>query len=437
MQTVISFSLPFMSLPDPVVSGEGVLDPLGLARAGDALADWLVPAMTARMGRPRFLTGMAIGAAVCQGLEDRIAEDGVSPAYLVFEWLMIGGFARAAAREDVVGTPGIEKARTALAKGIPLSSATYLKTPSVFGFHGVYRRLAVASGVVDDDLRLAENGYRLIKAWEREQGLEGFSDAFHLTAGLRGTLRSAVEAGLADGFISRSDAWQGWGVFARHLVPAKPGRNEAAFLQELVLDPKGETRGELFKLLARRRKAAEEGEASIARSLLAKASEDLAQKLNTILAFEEFCAAIECAFDLLRHLSTRNGAHALTQATYAQDPDIASLAKTVPARLRTVEQMIEAAPTKAVNAFAEIAKYFADVQSASDLYRALLERHAQVQQAKPPEGKREWFEHGQDDAVFVRIPYRLDERPGLNSGWNRPYRIYSLQSFCNDLGARS
>src|SRR5438067_2412337 len=167
-------SLPFLTLPDPPVVGEGALDPLGLATIGEGLADWILPGMTARMSRPRFLTAMAASATVCQGLQEEIAADGVTPAYLVFEWLVVEGFARAAERSEVERTPGIEKARACRRTDFRMSARAYLKAPTVFGFHGVYRRLARHIGIIDQDGILLENGYSLLKTWEREQGLDGF-----------------------------------------------------------------------------------------------------------------------------------------------------------------------------------------------------------------------------------------------------------------------
>src|SRR5437868_3912346 len=121
-RTATIVPIPILSLPDPKTVGEGQLDPLGLARLADQLADCILPGMTARMSRPRFLTCMAVSAAVCEGLEDEISTDGVSPAYLVFEWLMVEGFAREAERPAVRGTPGIDKAHTARQQGTSLSA---------------------------------------------------------------------------------------------------------------------------------------------------------------------------------------------------------------------------------------------------------------------------------------------------------------------------
>lgn len=430
-------TLPFITLPHPAVSGEGILDPLGLARAGDALADWLVPEMTARMGRPRFLTAMAVSAAVCEGLEDRIAKDGVTPAYLVFEWLLVEAFARAS-RGDMRRTPGIEKARTARQRQIPMCAAAYLKTPSVFGLHGVYRRLAVATDIVDQDVRLGETGYRLLKAWEREQGIESFTEG-RASDGLRGALRSAIELGLSNGYIDRSDGWRGWQFFARHLAPGNIGTSEAAALREVMVDDRGGSRGEMFNLL-RKYRAGKEGEnaseAKIAHALLGEASPDVTVRLKAIFAFERFAVAIETAFNLLRHLSTQNPTKALSTQAYVSNSAVTKIAAHLPGLLAKVTRTLESAPQRAIQEFDPVESAFESVKTANDLYMAVLDRHAQVQKEKPPEGKREWFERAADGGIMVRTPYLLLDRPEFHDGWNRPYRLHALRSFCSDLGLR-
>lgn len=94
MQTLDRSEFPFLTLPDPVTTGEGALDPLGLGTLGGRLADQILPGLRARMVRPRFVTSIAVAAAVCQGMEDHIAADNVTPAYLVFEWLLVEAFVR-------------------------------------------------------------------------------------------------------------------------------------------------------------------------------------------------------------------------------------------------------------------------------------------------------------------------------------------------------
>jgi len=63
--------MPYRTLADPEVQGEGSIDPLGLA----TLADWMLPGMTARMWRPRFLTAIAVTSMIVEPLREEFAFD--------------------------------------------------------------------------------------------------------------------------------------------------------------------------------------------------------------------------------------------------------------------------------------------------------------------------------------------------------------------------
>jgi hypothetical protein len=152
--TLTGFSLPELSAFDPPVEGEGSLDPMGLAAISDRLANLLIPGMRARMRRVRFVTAVAVGALACETLADEIAADGISTPSICFEWLLVESFVRRlpAGEGFPLGVPGSLKARTVVARSQRLSAATYLKGPSVFGFHGVYKPFAVDSDVVGSGL---------------------------------------------------------------------------------------------------------------------------------------------------------------------------------------------------------------------------------------------------------------------------------------------
>lgn len=62
--------LPFLTAYDPPGTSEGTLDPLGLYQIADQLAVQLVPAVRERMQRVRFLTAIAVGSLVTEGLDD-------------------------------------------------------------------------------------------------------------------------------------------------------------------------------------------------------------------------------------------------------------------------------------------------------------------------------------------------------------------------------
>ena len=56
----MNLTLPQLSDADPTISGEGSLDPLGMAQLADRLAESLLPGLRARMRRIRFLTASAV-----------------------------------------------------------------------------------------------------------------------------------------------------------------------------------------------------------------------------------------------------------------------------------------------------------------------------------------------------------------------------------------
>ena len=87
---------PFSSEFDPSEEAEGSIDPLGLQPGYERLADRLLPAVTVRMGRPRFVTAMAVGACVCDEWDtDAVAADEITPPWLVWEWFIVEAFVRA------------------------------------------------------------------------------------------------------------------------------------------------------------------------------------------------------------------------------------------------------------------------------------------------------------------------------------------------------
>lgn len=431
-------SLPFLTLPDPLVSGEGALDPLGLAMVADHLADLILPGLRARMSRPRFVTAIAVSAAVCDGLENDFAADGVTPAYLVFEWLVVEAFVRESDPVATLRTPGIQKARDLRQGGDAMCARTYLKTPTVFGFHGVYKPLARHLGIVDDELRLADNGYELLKVWQAEQGLEGFLEGASLNHGpgrsVRQILRDALVDGLAAGCTKRGGAWQGWRILARHLAPTRTGRTEAGFIRRLLGSQAYEPRGEIFTHLAGARIANDEGEdVVVSRILLPKVGADLKSRLMAIVSYERVCSVLEEAFEWICYLSTHSLGRPINAGMFDQQSRPKQMAKELSQAIVAAERALAITPHGVQQTFAMMSKAFDGVKTSMDLFEAVLARHEQVQRDKPPEGKRSWFERAPNGATFVRPPYRVHDRPASEHGWNRPYRIEAALSFLDDL----
>ncbi len=74
----------------------------------------------------------------------------------------------------ISGVPGIQKVRRALRNQRPVSATAYLKTPTAFGFTGVFRRLARGIGILTDDRSLDDGGYELVSAWAKGDTRAGY-----------------------------------------------------------------------------------------------------------------------------------------------------------------------------------------------------------------------------------------------------------------------
>ena len=192
---------PVLSMSDPVLEAEGSIDPLSLSPIYDRLADRILPALTVRMRRIRFVSAMCVAARTCANeLDDEdLATDGVTPPWLVFEWFVVEALVRRKDDlEDADGVPGGRNVANAIRSGRPVCHQTYLKTPKVFGYSGIWRRFATQAQILTEDQLLDESGYAIVRAWEKDVGLEGFQDGSDSTSGgrFRCQLADAVAAGM-------------------------------------------------------------------------------------------------------------------------------------------------------------------------------------------------------------------------------------------------
>ena len=165
----MSATLPFLTAYDPPGTSEGTLDPMGLYQIADQLAVELVPAVRERMLRVRFLTAMAVGALVTEDIDADPAEPESAP-YLAWEWLVVEALIRSQPEGGLWGVPGTRVGSTAIDRHGYLDARSYLKTPRIFGFHGVYKRLAIRLGIVDVHLGPGPQAESLADAWARGRG---------------------------------------------------------------------------------------------------------------------------------------------------------------------------------------------------------------------------------------------------------------------------
>lgn len=224
----MTFALPTLSTYDPPASSEGTLDPLGLYQIADQLATKLVPAVRERMQRIRFLTAMAVGALVTEGLEAD-PEQPECPPFLIWEWLVVESLIRTYGDEGGLwGVPGTLVTQRALANHGYLDSRSYLKTPRIFGFHGVYKRLAIHLGLVDVHLGPRPECESLVDAWAKDQGYQGLRDVQQLLE----AWRYAVRRGLSHQPCRTRPGWRldDWEHLAAAMELDGAGRREKRVL---------------------------------------------------------------------------------------------------------------------------------------------------------------------------------------------------------------
>lgn len=445
----MAISPPLLSVFDPEISAEGGIDPLSLSTTYERLAERIFPFLTVRMSRPRFVTAMAVGAAVCQDLGDELAGDGKTPAWLVYEWHVIEAFLRqrdnfrAADGGWGVRVPGVLKVRAAVEAGHRVGASTYLKTPKIFGFTGIYRRLALGLGILDEDLRLSDGGFELLRAWETERGLNGFVAGTGVGGNFRRELHRAVSQAMKAGMTCQAEGWLGWKAIAEHLRPDGAHQKERTILADRLCrtdirqnphDPVATMmRAELLAALEKRGRSVLPGEEPEWFQIVRGTStRRLAERLDAIDAFEEVCALILDAFNLIRYLSTKAGT-AVTSSdfnSYRGTRDAPEIISNLPAALERLDRSFEVINFQ--SQAEPLLNRFRGVRTADELFSTVLEHHDAGQKAKPPDGKRSWFDRSVD-GVFVRALYRWSDSPSNVPGYTHPYRAATASSFLTDL----
>jgi hypothetical protein len=428
--------LPLLSDEDKFETSEGGLDPLGLVQVAEALAVRLVPGVRERMSHPRYLTAMAVGMEVCRRFpEETVARDGISSPWLVFEWIAVEGFVRTAEGRDSFKLPGSDKAASALRERMPLSAVRYLKTPNVFGFHGVYRGLARDLDI-DSSGRLGETGYDLLTAWAKEQKLDGFTG----TAGGHGAdlcnlLYWAVRESLEAGLVKRGDSWPHWRFFREHLSPHQVGLREAKVLEDALFAEGAGYRGAVLRFLVsdRGRSVFEktQSERSFHAALRNSTDPEFGILLDAIASYETFSRICQDAFDDVLMEMTRRGGTKVTPRDLGTIETVRIACKRLPEIFNELLERLE--PFGKTGRFADTFAPLAERTDAASWAERLLEHHVAIQRRKPPVGKSPWFERFGDGDAIIRPLYRREQPGRRDDSYLHAYRTGPLYTFMRDL----
>jgi len=427
-----STPLPFLTEADPDRVQEGSIDPLGMAALADRLADQIAPDVTARMGRIRFVTAIAAGTTITEELGDEVASDDRTPAYLAYEWLVIESLARRRAPAQTQSVPGIQKARRVVGRTPSghLDAGSYLQVPKVFGFHGVYKRLARGLGLIDQDLLLLAPGDELLRLWERERKWPGFADRAPGSPGGKFSRRllREVQHALGDARVTTGPGSHLWSHLADSLAPGEIGRREQLLLWKRLIDERRPIRSELLRALREMPANGEIGEAEALRAVAPRASAALRARIDAIEAFELVAHLLLGTLQAMRVHSTRKGTRAVQPQELASDDAVVRASRELPRAVRHAAELLLPLGEQVV--FEQRLGHFSEPLTEVEVVEAVLAHHESVQDEK---GKRAWLEQA-NGGFYVRGPYRtIDDAPDDDT-YIHPYRVYALSSFVRDLG---
>lgn len=425
----------FITEYDPETSSEGSLNPLGLSSIADRMAVKLVPGFRERMSHPRFLTLIAIGANLCNRFnENRIAADGVSEPWQVYEWYVVQALVKKySGTDEIRGLPGSDKTLRALKDNLPLSSGRYLKTASVFGFHGVYRTLASNLDVVNDG-KLGETGDNLLRTWENEQDLNGFyMDIEGNGKNFKNNFYKAIDDGLNKGEVDRKWNWWFFDKIAEHFAIYKAGKKEKDILYKILLKESDGYRKEIIELLINYKNEFNgvDSEENVFHDYAIRNSyNQLNELLLAIKLYEKFARLMTNAFyDILYSLSRINRPVQIDKITNNKYIKIAS--NEIPEIFDDLYSRLENY-SESVN-FEKSFSEFKFKSNNTEFCSKLLEHHIKIQKDKPPTGKLPWIEHFQDGRYMIRPLYSNNAIEFSESNYVHQYRTNPLLSFLKDL----
>jgi len=436
----VSVTFPFLTAADPLGTSEGSLDPLGLYQIADVLGTELVPAVRQRMLRVRFLSAMAVGAFVTEGLEANPRDREAAP-YLVWEWHVVEAivrtYDRSAEDRSIWGVPGIGVTRRAVRHHDRLDARMYLATPRVFGFNGVYKRLAMHLGITDVHLAPGPTADRLVKAWA------GSVDSSAGT--LIARWRSAVERALGQSPPTTRPGWNRdtWAEIAHAFLPN--ARGEACHEERKLLRQMLTTRdeGRLGALPEIWDLQAEFPDDHLPERRLHERLEQVDPSrgplLAAIRAYESFARSLQDAFDMLRLVAGAADTSGFDVPALGAKPEFRRIVDRLDTLYGRTSERLAALPPKPIAlepVFTKRFGRFAEPLGADDAAWAIVELHRQVQRDKSATGKRPWLDDLGRKKIHIRHAYRLDAFDPKPDAFLHAYRGLPIRRFRSDLGGR-
>lgn len=425
--------VPWLSAYDQPDVAEGALDPLGLYSIADALTvNWLCPGVRERQKHPGFLVPIAIGASLAEEYAGQFSEVNYVSPMQIFEWYVVQALVSSYRDKDparLTGLPGRNKVSQAIDQFGCIATESYLKTPSVFGFYGVYKLLARKLEILFEE-KTSHQCPRLIAAWEQDQKhvIRNRETYFKLA-------RECIDYGLENEKTQKS--WKHWQKLAEPMVTHRPGPKVSALLWEFLINEREPLRSEYFQFLVNegadiwRNSEWDECEQVIHHALIKKSSLTMKKLLETIQLYEEFSRLVTDAFDHILYTASQGERSVGIQKLTGLDSVTAAI-KRLPQIQTALEEGLHA--HEVYGSFVAFQELFSSTGSAGEWVNALLDHHVINQQNKPPNGKMPFIERFDGGAIRTRAAYRQHESPQQSVHYIHAYRLKSLWSFAIDIG---
>ncbi|QDV25302.1 hypothetical protein [Aureliella helgolandensis] len=428
----MSVVLPSLTTFDPETSSEGALDPLGLYLIADQLATRLVPAVRERMQRIRFLTAMAVGAIVTEEFEPSSVEESCAP-WLVWEWLVVESLLRSPTiASELRGVPGTLVTKRALNSHKYLDDKSYLKTPRIFGFHGVYKRLAIHLGLVDVHMKPQAGAEELVLAWAHDQGWTNLRDANPVLDAWRTGVRRSLEAKPP----RTHTYWNGdaWEQLAQSLKPDGAGKRERKVLSRLLLNTDHRALGALGDIWGLQESMDDESycEEKMVEELKNRAP-SLLPLLDAISFYEAFCRKLSDGFNVIRTEAAKADIRGLTVTDLGSDQAFESSAANLTDAFEAAYTSLQVIDNGLASQFDERFQRFSGLMPVEEVSIALCEHHEAIQKGKNDSGKRTWFDRLGGDRIYLRHQYRENVPGPQPDRLVHAYRGRPIRNFYKDL----
>lgn len=442
--------LPQMTPIDPSEDPADSIDPLGLSPTVARLSEIILPGMTLRMWRVRFLTYAALASLVTQQVVESLDYQGDKlEIRLAFERLFVSAMIRSSLPQKAIQRlPGRQLAERAWRENDrPLKTSNFLKGQAVNGPFGVIARLAHKLDILDNDDQLLSRGEELLFAWAMDQRLFGLlGEPKSQQEGARWLWRiTDATAKYLTHSKWPSTGWQGWGELARvlrldNIGPAESKAMTAALFSDSV-------RHRIFEHLSRKKFKSlykTDKEQSVIEGLL-DSLEDSNDSIDRIIyitcklfkQYEQVASKLQIAFDYLRwELTQLNGQARLQRVLQDEGSTLQKVCNRLPNAVSKLKSTLEDSYVILENqpslfeSITTICEEGLVCDTPEKLVETIMTRHERVQREK---NKGIWIERGETWVLLPGFGYSNEEPPNEEVVYIHPFRIANVYSFIKDL----